>query len=560
MCTSKDMIEYCRAHNIVEVPVWDMSDAPLTVYDCDHRAYREVGTNIWMPVDNPGDVAYVGTSRHAGGVVLRPLFLKIDGVWRNAMSGRETDFLSWSDSGLNGDVRHMSIDEGPIGADAGHMPAEIDEPSVHDEICKPVQARDGADIWQQRCEALVKVCESFSWSPRLSDTHKHVCDTVAQMLECKEVLLNIFVAEGLQTMGAAYYTDGTDLFRWEGDVKPESVPDVRWMLEMDEPRIFDLREQRIPMIVQEGAPKTDSRCAIGIPLIHHGSTIGMCFALLDEMRTLDDDAKLFLGYAGRILGVFVKRMRDTRNDFEIRTLEERRSLSREIRDNVVAMFGSFSFKAAAVAQSLEIDDHVSALEDLARLEDVGTRAIGLLRNELVLLDMPLEEAGGFVAGVRRCLEQFEASWGIDTRLSVSGAAERYNMQIVTGLQLTWILGECLANILQHAHATRVDVLLDHDGRRYIMAVEDNGSGFDVDAVQDDWLGIDGMYKRAQAAGGKLVISSGPNGTRVQVDIPYQKTKWNTEMKVLDFDSGADAQLDGGLQSDVYDDYMEGMLW
>lgn len=78
-----------RSSAAAEVPVCDMTDAPLRLYDKDGCAYKEVDTNIWMKADEPSDAAYVGTSKHGGGVVLRLMFVKDDGRWVNVITGRE---------------------------------------------------------------------------------------------------------------------------------------------------------------------------------------------------------------------------------------------------------------------------------------------------------------------------------------------------------------------------------------------------------------------------------------------------------------------------------------
>ena len=49
----------------------------------------EIDGNVWMAVGGEGNVAYVGTSRHGGHMVLRPLFAKVDGTWFNLVTGKE---------------------------------------------------------------------------------------------------------------------------------------------------------------------------------------------------------------------------------------------------------------------------------------------------------------------------------------------------------------------------------------------------------------------------------------------------------------------------------------
>jgi hypothetical protein len=87
--------EHCERAGIGEVPICGIEDAPIILRGVDGRSYREVEGNVWMPLGGDGDVAYVGTSRHGGHMTLRPLFVRVEGVWRNAVTGREVEFAHW---------------------------------------------------------------------------------------------------------------------------------------------------------------------------------------------------------------------------------------------------------------------------------------------------------------------------------------------------------------------------------------------------------------------------------------------------------------------------------
>ena len=86
---------HCERMGIREVPVCGIDEFPVTLTGIDGRRYVEVTGNVWMDGAGTGDVAYVGTSRHGGHITLRPLFVKMDGEWRNALTGKPSDFGSW---------------------------------------------------------------------------------------------------------------------------------------------------------------------------------------------------------------------------------------------------------------------------------------------------------------------------------------------------------------------------------------------------------------------------------------------------------------------------------
>ncbi|MER3406377.1 MAG: hypothetical protein C4289_15440 [Chloroflexota bacterium] len=77
--------------------------------------------------------------------------------------------------------------------------------------------------------------------------------------------------------------------------------------------------------------------------------------------------------------------------------------------------------------------------------------------------------------------------------------------------------EALNNIAKHARARHVEVLLNCSAESVELAVRDDGSGFDLQRVPADHLGLRIMRERAAAIGAQLDIESQPgHGTRVRV--------------------------------------------
>jgi len=85
-----------------------------------------------------------------------------------------------------------------------------------------------------------------------------------------------------------------------------------------------------------------------------------------------------------------------------------------------------------------------------------------------------------------------------------------------------IVQESLTNVIRHAHATRVDVILEWQAEKIVIIIEDDGVGFDMQSARNaDQLGLLGMQERAEMLGGTLLIDSTPKtGTTLVVEIPY----------------------------------------
>jgi signal transduction histidine kinase len=83
--------------------------------------------------------------------------------------------------------------------------------------------------------------------------------------------------------------------------------------------------------------------------------------------------------------------------------------------------------------------------------------------------------------------------------------------------------EALTNVLRHAGASQVSVVLErHDGFVTVI-IEDNGRGFNLEeAIRKNRLGVLGMRERMELVGGTLEVESEPGaGTTVYARVPLR---------------------------------------
>ena len=83
--------------------------------------------------------------------------------------------------------------------------------------------------------------------------------------------------------------------------------------------------------------------------------------------------------------------------------------------------------------------------------------------------------------------------------------------------------EAVANVLQHADATRLDIGVQYGMKQLRMQIEDNGVGLANDVAETTpagHFGVIGMRERTQAIGGTFTMNSVPGaGTKVSVELP-----------------------------------------
>lgn len=84
-----------------------------------------------------------------------------------------------------------------------------------------------------------------------------------------------------------------------------------------------------------------------------------------------------------------------------------------------------------------------------------------------------------------------------------------------------IAQEALRNVAKHASATAAEIVVESRGNQLVMAVTDNGRGFDTaDSARASGLGLISMQERARLVGGTYSLLSKPGGgTTIRVTVP-----------------------------------------
>jgi PAS domain S-box-containing protein len=202
--------------------------------------------------------------------------------------------------------------------------------------------------------------------------------------------------------------------------------------------------------------------------------------------------------------------------------EERAHIARELHDQMgqdltALMLGLKTLRDAAAAES---PVHT-------RLEQVHALAIKIgreVRSLAVQLRPPALDELGLVATLANEVELWSARALIAVDFQPIGLDEQ-RLPAAIETTLYRVAQEALTNVLKHAQATRVSLIIERRVDAVHMIVEDNGAGFDADAVRqtahaEHRLGLVGMAERVAHAGGTLTIESTTGrGTEVFVRIP-----------------------------------------
>ena len=131
-------------------------------------------------------------------------------------------------------------------------------------------------------------------------------------------------------------------------------------------------------------------------------------------------------------------------------------------------------------------------------------------------------------GLEAALRRYTAAWSEKTGVKVDlhcGGLDTERLPLGIEAALYRVTQEALTNISKYAKARRVSLLLERRSNHLSLIVEDDGVGFDTNAVFRTAgalgkLGLLGMQERIDLVGGTLEIeSTSGSGTTVFVRIP-----------------------------------------
>ena len=187
----------------------------------------------------------------------------------------------------------------------------------------------------------------------------------------------------------------------------------------------------------------------------------------------------------------------------------------------------------------ELHDELGALLTAAKLDAarLKSRIASLAPEALERLNHLVETLNSGIALKRRIIEDLRPSalsnLGLVAALDILGRefGERNGIEVVQRLEpvalgpsaeltVYRLVQEALTNVTKYAKASQVTIDLHVDGANVQVGVEDDGAGFDPQAMQTSSHGLFGMRYRVEAEGGRLSIDSAPGqGTRIRATLP-----------------------------------------
>jgi signal transduction histidine kinase len=211
--------------------------------------------------------------------------------------------------------------------------------------------------------------------------------------------------------------------------------------------------------------------------------------------------------------------------------DERRRMSRELHDQLGQHLSALSLGLKSLQDADDAWPHGERRHSARTIETLRHQTEDLMEH-VHRLAWELRPAVLDDYGLYTALDLYTAQWARRSRIKadihstgylIDSKEQRMEPEIESSLYR--VVQEALTNVERHSQATQVSVLLERQNDYVRVIIEDNGKGFDLEAVlnrplRQRRLGLLGMRERVSLVNGTLTLESVPEqGTTVFARVP-----------------------------------------
>ncbi|MGD0057993.1 MAG: ATP-binding protein [Verrucomicrobiia bacterium] len=265
---------------------------------------------------------------------------------------------------------------------------------------------------------------------------------------------------------------------------------------------------------------------ICLPLLFGGGVIGMV-SVCSAKTTRPSPDLLDLAQALAHQVTLAIQLKDLMGQsWQAAVLEERNRLAREIHDTIAQAFIGVIIHLRAAENAFAHGVVAEAGEHIRRASTLARQSLGDARRSVRALRPEALERADLWGALDALIKQMTIGTNLRGEFAMHGEPRRLRPSCEENLMR--IQQEAVTNALKHASARTVKVTLSFEEHRVVLAVQDDGIGFDP-SNQHDGFGLLGIRERTTQMKGELTIDSGAGqGTRICVALPYQNQTRDTE--------------------------------
>ncbi len=373
-----------------------------------------------------------------------------------------------------------------------------------------------ATRWSAQLESLNEVMNALVTEFDLDTLLELVARELRGLIDARLVAISLPQGDGLRM--AAVAGDGAE--EYAGLELSGRSKTMRVLGRRRSERVDSVLDD--PEVEQEAARRLGARSALYVPLLVRDEAIGV-IVVHDkqgaDVRFTDEDLRIAEIFGARAAVAVELRQRVARDALRrvVNAQElERRSLARELHDETGQALTSILLGLRGledVKDKATLKTAVGEARELVRstLQDVRRLAVELRPKAL--------DDFGLVPALERLTENFAEQTGIAVEFVPNlPGGDRFPPEVETAIYR--LVQESLTNIVKHARAKEVSIVLQRKPESVSVIVEDDGVGFEP-GRETDGVGLLGMRERVGLFGGRVVLESRPGaGTTIVAEVPF----------------------------------------
>jgi signal transduction histidine kinase len=376
---------------------------------------------------------------------------------------------------------------------------------------------EAATRWLKQLESLNEIANALVSEMDLPRTLDLVAARLRELVRARLVLIALPTHEGQLVVRA---TDGEGTEELAGMRLGEEESKAGRVLARRRSERVDAMIDDVE-VDQEVSRRLGARTGLYVPMILRDRPIGIIAAHDKESgdaRFSDEDVRLAEAFAARA-AVAVDLSERVARDALRRVVSaqelERRRLARELHDETGQALTSILLGLKSLEDAGDDDD---LAESTSRLRELVVTTLQDVRRLAVELRPKALDDFGLVPALERLVETFREQTGIEVDLEPRLGDDRLPPEVETALYR--ITQEALTNVVKHAHANRVSIVLTRRGGSVSAVIEDDGRGFAEEQGSENGLGLLGMRERVALVDGRLSVESSPGaGTTLSIEVP-----------------------------------------
>jgi len=376
---------------------------------------------------------------------------------------------------------------------------------------------ESATRWLAQLESLTEVGNALAGETELQPLLQLIAERLAPLIDAELVVIAIPIGGGDLRIEAAAGPVAEELV---GTTLARDTSKSGRVLERRRSERVDSTLEDVE-VDQELARRVGLRSGLFVPMLVADRPIGVIAAhnkLGADPRFTEEDLRLTETFGARA-AVAVDLADRVARDALRRVVEgqelERRRLARELHDETGQALTSILL---GLKQVEEADSPESARVAAAELREQIVETLQNVRRLAVELRPSALDDFGLAPALDRLADAFSEQSGIAVDIETNVGGRRLSPEVETALYR--IVQEALTNVVKHAEATRVSIVVTRRGSSVTAVIEDDGQGFGAGGGTGEGLGLVGMKERVGLLGGRLALESTEGaGTTVVAEVP-----------------------------------------